>query len=379
MKINFISISLVFLSIQMLGQIQNPRDVEYDWNTDTTKFTIDLSELILVAPKGLFPIIDYPNFVGKEEGLSGFFEYEPVISVEINDNAKAYPLNMLTFHEMANDTLSGVPILPTYCPLCNSGIVYDRRLKIKGDEYLLEFEVSGFLRNSDMVMFDRQTETWWQQLMGEAIVGELAGAELKIVPSLIISVKEFFERYPEGMILSKETGHDKAMEQYGSNPYNHYDSISKNPYSRFFDEQNVDSRLPAMERIVDIQDEGKYKVYPFTAVAKEGVINDQFESKHVVLFYNAGTVSNMDERDITQSKDVGSVTVFKPIVDEELLIFSKANGYFIDQLSNSKWDITGKCFEGKFKGKQMMIEPHSNHFAFAWLAFYPNTIIYGKE
>jgi len=273
-----------------IAQIQNPRDVLYDRDTDTTKYTIDLSELILVAEKGLFPIIDYPKFVGKKVGLEGFFEHEPVISVEVNGMAKAYPLNMLTFHEMVNDTLAGISILPTYCPLCNSGVVFNRSLNFEGKEYLLEFEVSGFLRNSNMVMFDRQTETWWQQLMGEAIVGELAGAELKIVPSLIISVKEFFDRYPDGQILPKETGHEKAMERYGTNPYTRYDSISKNPYSRFFDENNVDSRLPAMERVIDIQDDGKYKIYPFTAIAEKGVINDKFESKNIAIFYLQGTV-----------------------------------------------------------------------------------------
>lgn len=230
-----------------------------------------------------------------------------------------------------------------------------------------------------MVMYDRETQSWWQQLMGEAIVGEFAGAELTIVSSLIISVEEFFERYPDGQILSKETGYEKTMERYGTNPYTNYDSISKNPYGHFFNEQNVDDRLPAMERIVDIQDEGKYKVYPFTLVANEGVINDIFESKHVVLFYKSGTVSNMDENNIQESKDVGSVTVFKPYVSGNLLTFAKKGEFFIDEQSKSTWNITGKCIKGKYKGKQLMIEPHSNHFAFAWLAFYPETIIYGQE
>ncbi len=377
-KLHFTSLIIFLAALQLSAQIQNPRDVVYDWNTDTTNYTIDLSELILVAPKGLFPIIDYPKFIGKEEGLSTYFEHEPVISVEIKGMAKAYPLNMLTFHEMANDTLAGIPILPTYCPLCNSGVVFNRSLNFKGKEYLLEFEVSGFLRNSNMVMFDRETETWWQQLMGEAIVGKLAGAELNIIPSLIISVAEFFERFPNGKILSKQTGYEETMERYGHNPYYHYDSISKNPYSRFFDKENVDPRLPAMERIVDIQDDGKYKVYPFTTVAEKGVINDQFRSKNIVVFYLSGTVSNMDDRDISKSKDVGSVTVFNPMVDGKLLTFSKNGDVFIDKQTRSEWDITGRSIKGKLKGKQLMIEPHSNHFAFSWLAFFPDSEIYGE-
>ncbi len=378
MKFIFTVISCIVLSISGTAQIQNPRNVVYDWKTDTTKHTIYLSEMILVATKGLFPIIDYPKFVSMEKGMEGFFEHEPVISVEIGGLAKAYPLNMLTFHEMANDTLAGIPILPTYCPLCNSGVVFNRRLNFEGKEYTLEFEVSGFLRNSNMVMFDRLTETWWQQLMGYAIVGESAGAELNIIPSLIISVQEFFKRYPDGQILSKETGYDKTMERYGTNPYVHYDSISKNPYSRFFDEKNVDGRLPAMERIIDIQDDGEYKVYPFTAIAEEGVINDQFKSKHVVLFYQSGTVSNMDDKELSNSKDVGSVTIFDPHVNGQLLTFTKKKTKFIDGQTGSYWDITGHCIKGKLKGEQLMIEPHSNHFAFSWLAFFPDSEIYGQ-
>lgn len=363
----------------MQAQIQNPRDVKYDWKTDTSRHSIDLSEMIMVATKGLFPIIDYPGFVEKEEGMKSFFEHEPVISVEINGQAKAYPLNMLTFHEMANDTLAGVPLLPTYCPLCNSGMVYDRRLLFEGKEYTLEFEVSGFLRNSNMVMYDRESESWWQQLMGDAIVGKFAGAELAIIPSLIISVNEFFERYPDGQILSTQTGHKKSMERYGTNPYTHYDSLSKNPYNRFFEADMVDDRLPAMERVIDIQDEGKYKIYPFTAIAKQEVINDQFASKHVVIFYQSGTVSNMDETEISTSKDVGSATVFNPNMDGQTLTFKKVNGQFVDDQTKSVWDITGKCIKGKMQGKRLLIEAHSNHFAFSWLAFFPDSEIYGQE
>ncbi len=358
------------------AQIQNPRNVKYDWKTDTTKHTIGLSELILVLPKGSFPVIDYPKFVGKKEGLKDFYGKEPVISVAIKGRAKAYPLNMLTFHEMANDTLSGVPILPTYCPLCNSGIVFNRRLNFEGKQYTLEFGVSGFLRESNMVMFDRESESWWQQLMGEGIVGKFSGAELEIIPSMIISVYEFFNRYPDGLILSKETGYKEAESRYGINPYVHYDSLSKNPYSRFFNAEDVDPRLPAMERIVDIQDNGHYKVYPFSVLAKKKVINDQFRSKHIVSFYLPGTVSNMDDRLLTNSREVGSVTAFSPLVDGRVLTFKKKGNKFTDEQTGSEWDITGYCVKGKLKGTQLTIEPHSNHFAFAWLAFFPDSEIY---
>lgn len=146
----------------------------------------------MVLPRHSFPTIDYPDFIRKEEGMDRFYEHEPVISVALQGEAKAYPLNMLTMHEISNDSLGGIPILATYCPLCNSSVVYDRRLKYKGKTVLFEFEVSGMLRNSDMVMADKQTETWWQQLIGLGLVGKLADARLEVIPSMVLSVHDVF-------------------------------------------------------------------------------------------------------------------------------------------------------------------------------------------
>lgn len=379
MKIKLVTSLLLIITSLTFSQMKNPKNIPSNWNTDTTLTNIDLSELMVVLPRGSFIVLNNPNFVGKEEGLNSFFSKEPVLSVEINGVAKAYPLNMLSIHEIANDTLAGIPILATFCPLCNAGIVYDRRLKHKDKEYLLDFEVSGMLRKSDMVMADKQTETWWQQLEGKGVVGTLSGAELSVIPSLVISVEEFFNRYPKGKILSKNTGILNAEESYGINYYKNYDDPDNKPYERFFSPEDVDPRLPAMERIVDIRSHGEFKVYPFSAVEKAGVINDVFNDKNVVLFYQPGTISILDEKEIKDSKDVGMVTVFNPLVDGRLLKFKKVDDKFIDEQSNSVWDITGRCVEGKLKGKELQIEPHGNHFAFAWLAFHPETLIYHVE
>lgn len=364
-------LSITFAS----AQFKNPKNLPFTWKTDTINSSVNLSEIQIVLPKGSFPTLDKPKFVSKTEGLGMFFPKEPVIVVEINGIAKAYSLNILTMHEIANDELEGIPILVTYCPLCNSGIVYNRTLKYNGKEEILEFEPSGMLRNSDMVMLDRKTETLWQQLMGTAIVGYYNGAELDITPSLIISVEEFFYRYPEGKILSKKTGFASSEKNYGYNPYKKYDE-KENPIEYFFNSDKVDKRLPAMERIVDIENNGEYKIFSFSSVAKNGVINDTFKTSSVVLFYKSGTISVLDENDISLSKDVGSVTVFNAIVDGNILVFTKGKGVFMDVDTKSKWNITGYCYAGKFKGTQLQIEPHSNHFAFAWLAFNPNCEIY---
>jgi len=378
-KLKLIISLLLIITSLAFSQMKNPRNIPFKWNTDTTLTNIDLSELSIVMPRGSFTVLNYPRFVNKEEGLKSFLSREPVLSIEINGQAKGYPLNMLSVHEIANDTLSGVPILSTFCPLCNAGIVYDRRLKYKGKDFLLQFEVSGMLRKSDMVMADKQTETWWQQLEGKGIVGNLEGAELSVIPSLVISVEEFFKRYPNGQILSKATGIEGAEEYYGKNFYKNYDNPEGKPYDRFFSPDQVDPRLPAMERIVDIRSAGEYKVYTFSDVEKSGVINDKFNGKNVVLFYQPGIISVLDEKEIKDSKDIGMVTVFNPLLNDEVLKFKKADGKFIDENTNSFWDITGRCIKGKLKGNELQIEPHGNHFAFAWLAFHPETKIYGKD
>ena len=359
------------------AQIKNPRKTVYDWKTDTTKRNIDLSEITLVLPRESFPAIDFPKFIKKDLAFDSFFKHEPVISIAINGEAKAYPLNMLTMHEISNDSLGGVPILPSYCPLCNSSMVYDRRIKHNGKEKLLDFEVSGMLRNSDMVMADKQTETWWQQLTGEAIVGELTNTQLEIIPSLVISVEEFFNRYPKGLILSPKTG-TKSESRYGTNPYVSYDDQAGKPREVFFDHSNIDDRLPAMERLIDIKGENSYKVYPFSLIQKEGVIHDRHEGLNIVIFHQEGTVSVLDTKEIANAKSVGSATVFLAELDGKKMKFQKTKSGFKDLETESLWDITGYCINGKLKGKNLPPIPHSNHFAFAFLRFHPDALIYGQ-
>ena len=376
MKINYILLLSIILPTLMFGQMKNPKNIPFGWKTDTTNTEIDLSEISIVMPRGSFQVLNYPEFIGREKGLKSFFAKEPIMYVEINGEAKAYSLNMLSVHEIANDTLGGVPILSTFCPLCNSGVVYDRRLAFNGKEYLLEFEVSGMLRKSDMVMADKQTETWWQQLMGDAIVGELAGAKLKVIPSLVISVEEFFNRFPNGKILSKSAGDEESQKYYGQNFYKNYDATDGKPYGRFFDPSSLDQRLAPMERIVDIRSLGEFKIYSFSKAKEMGVINDEFNSKNIVVFYKPGIVSILDKKDISQSKDIGTVTVFNSFLEGEVLTFRKEGEIFIDNNTNSYLNITGRCYEGKLEGKELDIEPHGNHFAFAFFAFHPETKIY---
>ncbi len=199
-----------------------PSRWQSEWpDTDFDITTIDDWREIMSGgpPKDGIPALDEVSFINAaDETRIG--EREPVITVEIDGaEPRAYPIRYLTWHEIVNDTVNGVPIAVTFCPLCNSGITFDRRV----DDKVLSFGVSGKLRNSDMVMYDRQTESWWQQAVGTGIVGELTGVELTQMPTWMESWSEFIERNPDGLVMD-EPGWRR---QYGRNPYAGYDSSSR--------------------------------------------------------------------------------------------------------------------------------------------------------
>ncbi|NOG45920.1 MAG: DUF3179 domain-containing protein [Calditrichaeota bacterium] len=371
--VRLLLIFLLALSTTLFAQIE-VNNVNQEWKTNKDKRNVELDEFRALLKRDGIPPIYEPKFWTQKEAGETFFAHEPVIAVEINGQAKAYPLSILMFHEIVNDELEGTPYIATFCPLCNASIVFDRRLSFEGKDYLFDIGVSGMLRNSDMVMWDHQTETWWQQFTGEGLVGDLAGAQLSMVVSQVISVEDFFKNYPDGKILSTENGMDGG---YGHNPYVNYDDLSNEKPRLFFGD--VDKRLPAMERIINIKFNDIHRIYPLSEITKKDVINDNAHGKQIVIFYQQGTVSVLDKRDIKASKDIGAVTVFDPRINGRILYFNKVDNGFEDEQTKSLWSITGKCFEGELKGKQLKKVHHGNHFAFAWFAFQPESEIYGQD
>ena len=186
--------------------------------------------------------IDAPTFTPITQVLSDYVETEPVLSLEINGDARAYPLGILTRHEIANDVVGGVPVAVTFCPLCNSGIAYERI--VNGET--TEFGVSGLLRNSDMVLYDRQTETFWQQFTGEGIVGPLAGTQLKALPIRMESVAKFAARHPNGLVLDPP----RPGQTYKFNPYGGYDGLNR-PFLYF---GTLPDGIPALARVIAVED-----------------------------------------------------------------------------------------------------------------------------
>jgi len=378
MKKLFLSLSLIIFALSYsFGQIKNPKNLPYNWSTDTTNHTVDVSEISLAAPKDALPTLDFPKFINKNDKSFNFYEYEPVIVISFKGETKAYPLSLLTMFELSNDSLGGEQLMITFCPMCNAAMVFNRKINKDNKEYLLTFGISGLLMHNDMIMYDKQTNTWWEQLMGEAIVGELAGTELKMMRALIISVKDYYDRYPEGKILSSE-GINIVDKTSGHRPFYHLNHDNKHIDSTYYLPEKVDNRLPPLERVLDIHVEDHIKIYPFSAIAKKGVINEVFDNMHFVIFYHKDMVSVLDEDKLSKSKHIGSATAFRSNLEGVNYTFHKKGNYFFDNQTHSTWDITGYCKEGVLKEKQLMILPHSNHFAFAYLAFFPDAEIYGQ-
>lgn len=339
------------------------------WKTNFSKKTIDLGEIMSGGPpKDGIPAILSPKFETISQSSKWLNDREPVIGVAINGEAKAYPLSILIWHEIANDIVGGTPVAVSFCPLCYSALVYDRRI----NGVVPHFGVSGLLRNSDMVMYDDVTESFWQQFTGEAIIGDMVGQKLELIPTQIISFKQFKDAYPNGTVLSKETGYKR---DYGKNPYVGYDDIDQRP---FLYRGDIDDRLPPNEKVIAIKEGDINKAYPYSITAEKRVINDKIKNKPIVIFHSEGAASALDEKIISESKEAGSTGVFSPVIDGEVLTFKYEGGYFYDIETGSKWDITGKSVEGKLKDKKLDRIKHGDYFAFAWFAFRPDTEIYSE-
>jgi len=333
------------------------------WQTDFENTSIDLSEVLSGGvPRDGIPPIDNPMFVSIEN-VFDLQPQSPVIAVDIDGEARAYPLEVLTRHEIVNDVISGVPVAVTFCPLCNSAIVYDRRV----DGEVLRFGVSGNLRNSDLIMWDDKTESWWQQLTGEGIVGDYNGYQLAVVPSQLIGYGAFVERHPEGHVLRGPLG------VYGRNPYIGYDS-NPNP---FLYRGEVDERLFATARVIAGVIDDVPMAYAFRDLKAEHVINDIVAETELVIFWQAGATSALDASDIDASKDVGMAVMYnRTLSDGKTLTFRYADGEFRDNETDSTWNIFGEAIDGELAGTSLTQINAFPHFWFAWAAFHPDTLLY---
>lgn len=265
-----------------------------EWpRTDFARSLVPLSEIMSGGPpKDGIPSIDAPVFASVTEATETHAPVEPVMSLAIEGDARAYPLRVLMWHEIVNDSVGGVPVAVTFCPLCNSGVVFERLV----DGQPTTFGTTGRLRHSDLVMYDRATESWWQQFEGRAIVGARAGDVLRRLPARLESFADFTARHPQGQVLVPENTRFRA---YGRNPYVGYDSA---PRPFLFRGDYTGPGTPLM-RVVAV--EGRAEAWSLQLLRARGEIADG----ELRLRWQPGQASALDTPEIAQGRDVGSVVV----------------------------------------------------------------------
>jgi len=343
------------------------------WETDFSKRSVPLSEIRLGGPpKDGIPAIDDPKFEGVEGGDRWLDPKSPVMVVEVEGEAKAYPLSILIAHEIVNDRIGGEPVTVTYCPLCNTALAFDRRV----DGRVLDFGTTGRLRKSDLVMYDRQTETWWQQATGTGIIGEMTGTTLEFVPANVLSWEKAKELHgPDLRVLSQDTGFRRGG--YGRNPYAGYDRIGNQPIGQFISDE-PDERLPAMERVAGIASADGERAWaaPFSELEKTRVAHTEVDDREIVIFWSPGAASALDAREVSKGRDVGMTAAYSSRVGDRVLTFEWRDGAWRDGETGSEWDLAGRAVAGPLEGERLEKVNHGNHFWFAWTAFHPETEIW---
>ncbi|MBS1250234.1 MAG: hypothetical protein MAG431_01825 [Chloroflexi bacterium] len=348
-----------------------PPGAESQFSTDFSKHSVPYDEILSGGPpKDGIPALDDPQFITVEEANEWLESQEPIILVKIGDDAQAYPLQILMWHEIANATVGDVPVTVTFCPLCNTGISFERTF----DGQVLDFGTTGRLRNSNLIMYDRQTETWWQQATGEAMAGEYTGRRLTPVPSFMISWEDFKTAYPGGKVLSKETGYNRS---YGRNPYGGYDNINSSPF--LFSGELPEGDLPPMARVLTVEIDDEAVGYPYQVLEEVHVVNDTVGGTDLVVIWDAGTASALDAGSVAGGRDVGAAVTFSREVDGQTLTFTFDGENILDEQTESVWNVLGQAVSGPLAGSQLTPITSINHFWFSWAAFRPETRIYEGE
>jgi hypothetical protein len=344
------------------------------WETDFSRHSVPLDEFTSGGPgKDGVPAIDEPRFVSVEEADEFLEGSEAVAVLELDGAVKAYPIRILTWHEIVNDELAGHPVAVTYCPLCNSTVAFSREVGGR----VLDFGTTGNLRNSDLVMYDRQTESWWQQITAEAVVGELTGTALDVLPSQILTWEALRRIHPNAQVLSTETGFSRP---YGANPYVGYDADPDS--DPFLLDGEPDPSLPPKERVTAVRTgRASALVYPFSRLAEEAPINDTLpavaEGRPIVVPYDPALASPLDDSSVADGRQVGTAAVFDREVAGRTLTFRRGagTGTFSDRETGSTWDISGRATAGPLAGERLRLLPSDDQFWFAIAAFFPRAQI----
>lgn len=295
-------------------------------------------------PRDGIPSIDNPRFTSAKDAR--LQDGDLVLGLGINGDVRAYPLRILVWHEIVNDVVGGEPVAVTYCPLCFTNQVFERTIEGK----VTEFGTSGKLYNSNLVMYDRATESLWSQALGQAIAGEQAGMKLERVPFDVAYWGDWKRLYPQSRVLSEDTGFGRP---YGAGPYGDYYTSPE----IYFPVENRDDRLGPKEIVIGLENAGAYRAYRLQQIEEEHVINDSLGDRHVML---ASLYPFM-------------ARAFDRTVDGQALDFVRNDGQITDRQTGSVWNFEGLATEGKMAGTQLKRLPIDQGFWFEWAAFHPET------
>ena len=353
---------------ELLAAEPPPRGALQEFRTDFSRHTVSYREVLSGGPpKDGIPAIDNPRFVTVEEAAEWLGAHEPVVLVEAAGAAKAYPLQVLTWHEIVNDEVGPVPLTVTFCSLCNTAIAFKREF----DGRVLDFGTTGRLRYSNLIMYDRQTETWWQQATGHAIAGQYAGSQLEFHPANIVSWDEFRNNHPDAQVLSRATGFSRA---YGRNPYAGYDNVNSRPFL-YQGPHTPDTLLP-MARVLTVDLVQEAVAYPYDELAASFVIDDTVAGQPITVFWQPGTASALDTGTIATGRDVGTGAAFSRELDGRVLDFEWQGETIRDRQTASTWNLLGTATAGTLQGRKLAPVVSINHFWFSWAAFRPETRVY---
>lgn len=320
-------------------------------------------------PDGI-PPIDEPVYESIAAASGWLQETSPVMVVDVNDDVRAYPLAILTWHEIVNDVVGGVPLVVTYCPLCNSALVFERTVEGPQGQELLDFGTSGRLFQSNLVMYDRQHRNLWTQFEGEGVVGErFLGNRLTRLPAWLLGFEQLAELHPDAQVLSRDTGN---LRDYGRNPYAGYDAEGRRP---FLFRGEIDERFPPMMRLVGLTGQQEATSVTVDLLTEQRSVEVELDGRTIVVLWAPGQASALDTRTIDEGRDVGQTAAFVAEIDGTpvRLMPTDEDGRFVDEDSGSVFDFSGRAHGGTFDGARLDAVPHDDTFWFVWVAFQPTT------
>lgn len=322
------------------------------WRTDFSRLAehVTAGDFVRALPRrDAIPPLTLPAVISASE-VTWILDDEPVIAVERGGQWRAYPLQILLWHEIVNDVLGGEPIVVTFCPLCHTSVVFDPHV----DRNQLEFGVTGFLRRSDLVMYDHQTESWWQQATGVGLVGTYAGRHLEILPSNIVAWADFRAAHSDAGVLDRATGYDRP---YGRNPYPGWDVVEGN---KFFKRMELlacggfDGCVDPKERVGVVTAAGETLVFPFRRLASAGgLVETDIGGTPVVIWWQPAVRTALGNVLLERADQVGSVVAFDRDHGGEILSFTANGTTLVDRQTGSSWNALGEATAGPLAGQRL--------------------------